>query len=191
MDIDIDFPSDFDPLTIFDATRASMVKNGNLVKHPVGIYFQNIPTDSLTGLAAIPHKEAQDLGYLKIDFLHLTILDNFNNKEEIRQLMKIPPDWSLLQDPEVVPKLFQLGRQGQLLAKTKPQSIQELAETIALIRPGKRELVPAYLKDPDAVRPYLYTKPENGKQYYKKSHAIAYALTIVLQLHLIKGGIIP
>jgi DNA polymerase III alpha subunit len=190
MDIDIDFPTDFDPLTIFDAVRASMVKEGKLVKHPVGIYFQNMPRDSVTGLAAIPYDRAQEVGYYKIDFLHLGVLDHFDDKEQIRKLIKVPPDWSLLQDEAIVAKLFQVGRQYQLLSRIKPQSIQELADVIALIRPGKRHLVAAYVKDKEAVRPELYTKPDNGKQYYKKSHAVAYALTIVLQLHLAKGGLL-
>lgn len=190
MDIDIDFPTTFDPLDIFDVTRASMVKSGKLVKHPVGVYFQDIPVDDVSGLSAIPYGRAEDLGYFKIDFLHLSILDHFTSKEEIRQLSKIPPDWSLLEDKEVVSKLFQIHRHYETIIKVKPRSVEELADVIALIRPGKRELLPAYIKNKSKVRPYLYTKPENGKQYYKKSHAIAYALTIVLQLHLIKGEII-
>lgn len=190
MDIDIDFPSTFDPLTVFDAVRASMVKNGKLSKHPVGIYFQNIPVDPLTGLSAIPYDAAEEQGYFKIDFLHLTVLDHFETKEEIRQLSKIPPDWSLLEDRDVVGKLFQVGRHYETISKVKPKSVQDLADVIALIRPGKRSLLPAYIKDKKAVRPHLYTKPEDGSMYYKKSHAVAYALTIVLQLHLIKGGIL-
>lgn len=190
MDIDIDFPPGFDPLSVLDATRASMVKDGKLSKHPAGVYLQNIPVDPITGLSAIPHKRAEELGYFKIDFLTLTALEHFESKDEIRALLKIPPDWSLLEDPDVVSKLFQIRGQFDLVHKVKPRSIQELADVIALIRPGKRFLVPAYLKDRNGVRKQLYTKPDNDRPYYKKSHAVAYALTIVLQLHLVKGGII-
>lgn len=189
MDIDIDFPSDFDPTKYFDVVRASRVHNGKLAKHPVGVYFQNIPVDRMTGLAAIPFKEAEEQGYFKIDFLHLTLLDYFDSKDQMRTLMKVEPDWSLLEDEEVVAKLFQVHRQHKLLSKLKPQSVQELADAIALIRPGKRALLSAYMKDKEAVRPELYTKSEDGMSY-KKPHAVAYALTIVLQLHLIKGGIL-
>ena len=191
MDIDLDLKTDFDPLTFFpEAIRASMVKNNELTKHNVGVYFQSIPVDKMTGLAAIPYEQAEQEGYFKIDFLHLSVLDDFNSKEEIRQLLKIEPDWKLLMRPDVVERLFQIHRQYDLISKLAPKSVEELADAIALMRPGKRHLVDAYLKDKSLIRKELYKKPEDGKYYFKKGHAISYALNIVLQLHLIKGKIL-
>jgi len=189
MDIDIDFPSNFDLNNVIkEAVPASMVKKGELSKHPCGYYFQTIPVDPHTNLAAIPYKEAMDLGYFKIDFLHLSLLDNFASKQEIRDLLKIEPDWKLLTDINVVPKLFQLHRNHSLLSKVRPQSVIEIADCIALIRPGKREYLEPYLIDREKVRPYLYRGEEDDKSSFKKSHAIAYSLTVVLQLHLIAQG---
>ena len=191
MDVDIDFPTSFDPLDIFKtATRASRVQDGELKKHNAGIYFQNIPVDHQTGFAAIPFKQAQEMDYFKIDFLHLSFLDNFGSKREIRALLQKEPDWLLMQSPEVISKLFQIHNHIETVQRIKPQSTQELADCIAIIRPGKRYLLEAYLKDRNAVRPHLYTKPEDGRAYFKKPHAISYALTIILQLHLIKAGIL-
>jgi len=191
MDIDIDFPSDFDPLDYFDqAVKASMVKKGVLGKHPCGAYLQNIPTDKITGLSAIPYEQAEELGYFKIDFLHLSLLDNFESKDQIRKLVKIEPDWNLLQDEKNVEKLFQIHRHHNILVEVKPTSVQELADCISLIRPGKKHLLNGYSKNKQVVRQELYKNPGDDQYYFKKSHAIAYALTIVLQLHLIKGGII-
>lgn len=191
MDIDIDLQTNFDPLDIFkEATRASMVKNNDLIKHNVGVYFQSIPIDSMTGLAAIPYQQAEEVGYFKVDFLHLSLLDVFETKEEIRELLKLEPDWSLLLKEDVVEKLFQIHRQYNLVSKLAPKSVEELADCIALMRPGKRHLVDAYIKDKTLIREELYRKPEDGKYYFKKPHAISYALNIVLQLHLIKGGIV-
>lgn len=189
MDVDIDLKTNFDPIQYFpEAIRASMVKNNELVKHPAGVYFQSIPVDSVTDLAAIPYNKAEEIGYFKVDFLHLSTLDYFDNKQQIRTLIKKEPDWSLLQDPSVVAKLFQIHRHYKLLIEVKPKSVQELADCIALIRPGKRHLLQAYIKSRDTVRPELYRKPDEG-YYFKKSHAIAYAMTIVLQLHLVKAKI--
>ena len=190
MDIDLDLKTDFDPLEIFEAIRASMVKNNDLVKHNVGVYFQSIPIDKLTGLAAIPYKQAEEEGYFKIDFLHLSLLDVFETKEEIRELLKLEPDWSLLKQSDVVSKLFQIGKQYNLVSNLAPKSVQELADCIALMRPGKRHLVDAYLKDKTLIRDELYRKPDDDKYYFKRGHAISYALNIVLQLHLIKGGVV-
>lgn len=189
MDIDIDLPTTFHPLDHFDVTLASMVKGGKLVKHPAGVYFQNIPQDKITKLAAIPFKEAEDMDYFKIDFLHLTFLDNFNNKAEIRQLLQIEPDWTLLESSSVVERLFQIHRHFDIIHQVKPTSVIMLADAIALIRPAKRQLLANYIKTPIKIRKFLYMKPDDGKYYFKKSHAIAYALTIVLQLHLVSGGL--
>lgn len=190
MDIDIDFPTKFDLNSVIrHAIPASMVKKGELAKHNCGYYFQNIPIDKHTGYAAIPYEKAEELGYFKIDFLHLSLLDNVKSKEELRQMIAKEPNWELLQDPNVVVKLFQIHKNVDLLQAIKPKSVQELADAIALIRPGKRHLIDRYLSNPQEVRQELYKRDGDG-YYFKKSHAISYALTIVAQLHLIAKGVI-
>lgn len=189
MDIDIDFPVKFSPHEIFpQAVVASMVRDGELTKHPCGHYFQSIPTDSLTSLAAIPYEEAEVLGYIKIDFLHLSILDFFTSKAEVREMMNKPPNWNLLQDQDNVEKLFQLHNHFSLVSQVRPHSVQELADCITLIRPGKKHLLPQYLKNKEHIRnTSLYARTADGYAF-KRSHAISYALTIVLQLHLLEAG---
>jgi len=191
-DVDIDFRTDFDPVKVFpQVTPASRVYEGHLVKHPVGVYFQEIARDPLTGLAAIPYEEAEELGFVKIDMLHLSLLDYFEDKKEIKALIRREPDWSLLEKREVVEKLFQLRKHFDVINTIRPKSIDELADAIAIIRPGKRYLLDAYLKDRDLIRKkILYVKTEDGKNYFKRSHAISYALNVVLQLHLIKAKIL-
>lgn len=190
MDIDLDTKSDFKPAAIFkDVTLASMLKGGELVRHPCGTYFQNIAHDPITNYAAIPHKEAQDLGYFKVDFLHLSLLDDFDSKAEIRALMKQEPDWNLLLDEDHVAKLFHIKLHYAMINRIKPRSIQVLADAIALIRPGRRRLLDQYLQDPKYVRDnLLYVKNAEDEYSFKRGHALAYAINIVLQLHLIKQG---
>jgi hypothetical protein len=188
-DIDIDFQTNFDPTKIFDdIIPASMVKKGKLVKHPCGHYFQSIPIDPHTGLAAIPYEQAEELEYFKIDFLHLSVLDHFENKNEIRTLLKLEPNWKLLLDQQSVQKLFQIHRHSKLLARVQPQSVQELADCVALIRPTKKHLIDQYMADKEQTRPQLYRQKDDDKSSFRRSHALAYALTIVLQLHLIELG---
>ncbi len=189
MDIDIDFPTNFKPLTIFtDAVPASMVKGDELVKHPCGIYFQNMAIDDITQTAAIPYEEAEVLGYFKIDCLHLSILDHFTSKQEIRNLSKKEPKWEMLLDRRVVEQLFQIRNNYDIVRRVKPTSIQELADVIALIRPNKKILLDSYLKDRTGVRSNLYRQRAEDKSAFRLGHAIAYASTIVLQLHLIDQG---
>jgi len=188
MDIDIDVSDNKAAREILHAIRASIVENSELKAHIVGLYFQNMPKDAITGLAAIPYDIAEDYGYYKIDVLNLSILENFQNKKQIRQLLKMEPNWKLLHDVNVIPKLFHLSKHAAILKKIKPKTVEELADVLALIRPNKTYLIDKYLSDKANVRKELYKKVDASD--LRKSHAIPYALLIVLQLHLIEGEII-
>jgi len=192
MDIDIDFKTNFDPLDYFkDAVRASRVEKGELRKHPAGVYLQSIPKDPITNLSAIPFEEAEELGYFKIDFLHISLLDDFESKEEIRALLAMEPDWSILDEQENVEKLFQIRNQFDVVQIIKPKSIEDLCDTVAIFRPGKKHLLQHYVANKEFIRKELYKIPDNpDKYYFKKSHSLAYAMNIVLQMHLIKAGIL-
>lgn len=190
-DVDIDCKTDFNPLEIFSqAVRASIYRDKKLTPHPCGVYFQDVPVDPVTNLAAVPYETADQLGCFKVDFLHLKVYDHFSSKQEIDDLLKHEPDWNLLKIPSVVKQLFQVSNHFDLINQVNPRSIQELADVLALIRPQKRFMVKEYLKDPSKIRIDLYRQDSEGGYSFKKSHAIAYSLVIILQLHLIKGGIV-
>lgn len=190
MDIDIDTPTQFDPTKIFpNAIRASMYRDKKLTPHPCGVYFQKVPADPLSGLAAIPYEAAEEEGCFKVDFLHLHVYDHFSSREEIKELLKYDPDWNLLKIPSVVDQLFQLSKHYDLIQQISPKSIEDLADCLALIRPQKRFILKYYLQDVKRYRPELYKQEGDGGYGFKKAHAIAYALVVVLQLHLIQGGI--
>lgn len=187
MDIDIDLKPGVDPTKLFrNIIKASRVEDGELKEHLVGYYFQDIPVDKVTGLSAIPYKDTEEMGYLKIDLLTVNILDSISSKKEMRELIKKEPNWDLLLDEDVVKVLFHLGKHHDILSKVKPRSVQELADVFALIRPNKRPLLDKYLKKPDKIRTELYTK--RAPEDMRKAHAIPYALLIVIQLHLIEQG---
>ena len=101
MDIDIDLRPDFDPDKFFNVTHASMEEDGKLRKHQAGVYFQGIPIDADTSLSAIPYKQSEDMGYTKIDLLHLSLLKDFDSKEQMRELIDREPDWSLLNNEKI------------------------------------------------------------------------------------------
>lgn len=187
MDIDIDCASSFKPESVFPWTRASVVRDDKLTPHPCGVYPQSIPVDPVTKLAAVPYSEAEELGFFKIDFLHLNVYQHFSTRAEIDALIAKEPDWTLLQLPSTHPKLFQLANHGELLVKLRPSSIEELADVLALIRPGKRQLLGLYQKDKKMARLALWARDESGYAF-KKSHALSYAFVVQLQLHLIEQG---
>lgn len=185
-DVDIDLPTSFKPENLFpNWTKASILQNEDLRPHPCGVYPQPIPIDPITKLAALPYDAAEKLGFFKIDFLHLQTYNLFESRDEINALLEIEPDWNLLLIPSVVSKLFQLGKHIDLLRKLRPKSVEDVSDAIALIRPGKIELLPLYLDDKVKGRNALYKTGADGFAF-KKSHSIGYALVIVLQLHLIE-----
>jgi len=190
-DIDIDTSRNLIPEEIFpEGIIASRVLNGQLVRHPCGVYFQNIAIDPVTKLSAIPYKEAEEIGYTKIDLLHLNVYDYFKSRKEIEDLLQIEPDWDLLGDRESVKRLFQISHpmHWDTIQKIKPRDLNRLADTLALIRPGKKHLLDKYLAG-NLSREELYRKDTKGYTF-KRAHALAYAHIIKLQLHLIKGGIL-
>ncbi len=194
MDIDIDLSPIYKPEALFPQTiKASMVENGELKKHPVGLYFQTVPIDQVTGLAAIPYKDAESNSLFKIDMINVNMLAEFDgifdNKKQMRDLTKIPPDWSMLEDPEIIKNLFHIGKHADVITKIKPRSISELADCLSIIRPSKRHLIDKYVKDrkDQELLTELYTKRD--KSDFRRSHAVPYALLIVIQLHLIKEGL--
>lgn len=184
MDIDIDVPSTFKADKLFNIVKASTVEKNNLKQHQVGVYFQTMPKDPITGLAAIPYNEAEEYGFTKIDMIHLTLLNQFSSKEEMLALMEIEPKWELLENREFVSKLFHLKDQFELVYKVKPKSVIEIADVLALIRPGKTMLADKYIRNKNIVRKELYVKRAKGDM--RKSHAVAYALLIVIQMNMLE-----
>lgn len=189
MDVDIDVQTKFDSTKVFPTwTKAAVVRDGRLTPHPCGVYPQAIARDPLTQLAAIPYDAAEEHGYLKVDFLHVSVYDRFKSRQEIDELVKLEPNWTLLQLDSTHPKLFQLSKHGDLLKTIKPRAIDELGDCMALIRPGKKTLAGLYTKQRAAARTLLYAPDPESGYAFKKSHALAYAYVVVLQLHLIERG---
>ena len=98
------------------------------------------------------------------------------------QLMETEPLWDLLQDEEFSQNLFHVNGNGAILRQSKPESIEQFAAVLAMIRPAKRYLIG---KDWTTVMTEVWTKPENDEYFFKKSHATAYAVAIVVQMNLI------
>ena len=181
-DIDIDFPDRTQVLDIIKHVPAILDQNK---KHNTGVYCQEIPTNPLTGFASIPYEESEERGYFKIDFLNVSAYDGVRNEEHIKELLEIEPLWDLLYEKDVCDQLFHVNGYHTLLAELKPTTISELAMVLALIRPGKKHLLPVCKeKGFEAIKDDIWTRTEDA-YYFKKSHAVGYAHLIVMQLNLI------
>jgi len=185
-DIDIDFVDRDNALKHFKHVKASRIDDGKLVKHNTGVYMHEVPMSSLEAVCAVPYDKAEEQGYFKIDFLNVGLYKGVRDEEHLVQLMNTEPLWDLLEQDDFVNLLFHVNGHGSILRQMKPTSVEQLAAILAMIRPAKRYLIG---KDWTTVMTEVWTKPENDEYYFKKSHATAYAVAIVVQMNLICEGI--
>jgi hypothetical protein len=185
-DIDIDFVDREQALSLFKHIRASREEDNQLVKHNTGVYLHEVPINAVTGLCAVPYETAEDRKYFKIDFLNVSIYKGVRDEAHLDQLMETAPLWDLLDQEDFTNLLFHVSGHGHVLRKMKPTNIEELAACLAIIRPAKKQLLG---KPWSEVMQSVWTKPTTDEYYFKKSHAIAYATAIVVQMNLICEGI--
>ena len=184
-DVDIDFVDRDKVLKLFQHTQATIIKEDKTEKHKTGVYFHNIPTNPVTGHASLDYKKAEDRGYFKIDCLNVSIYKNVKSEQELVKLMIKEPDWRILNERCYVDELFHLNGHFSIVSKLQPTSIEQLAAVLAIIRPAKRQLVN---KSWDDIMKEVWVKPTDGSYFFKKSHAVAYAQAIVVQMNLILTG---
>jgi len=185
-DIDIDFVDREKALDLFDHTAASRQENDQLVKHNTGVYLHEVPVDPITGLCSIDYDQAEYQGFFKIDFLNVGIYKGIWDEAHLMSLMEQEPLWDLLEDGEFVKLLFHVNNHIDILKNMKPKSIEQLSAILAMIRPAKRHLIG---ESWDVVLNDVWKKPNNDEYYFKKSHAVAYATAIVVQMNLICEGL--
>lgn len=187
-DIDIDFADRTRVLDIVKHIPAAIKDdNGTFKKHNTGVFCHAIPYNPVTGLASIDYKQAEDRGYFKIDFLNVSVYNDpaIRNEDDINRLLSIEPLWDLMYEKDVCDQLFHINGYHNLLAQLRPKTILELATVLALIRPGKKHLIPVVVeKGFEAIQDEVWVKTEDTYSF-KKSHAVGYAHVIVMQLNLI------
>ena len=181
-DIDIDTVDRKRILELFPHTDAVIERNGKKLKHNTGVYFHKMPTDPFSGMSTIDHKQAEDLGFFKIDILNVGIYKDVRDPDHLRELMDREPEWELLEHKEISDMLFHVNGHHEILQKLKPRSIVQLAAVLAIIRPAKRYLLSANWP---TILEQVWLRPDDDSYYFKKSHAIAYAQAVAVQLNLV------
>ena len=183
MDIDIDFADRDNALKFIKHIPAAIKDaNGTFKKHNTGVYCTPIPYNPVNNLSTIDYKEAEERGYFKIDFLNVSIYKDVKDEEHLKTLMETEPLWDLLEQDDFSSLLFHVNGHGSILRQMKPTSILQLAAVLAMIRPAKRHLIG---ESWTTVMETIWTKPEDGEYYFKKAHAVAYAMAVVVQMNLI------
>ena len=178
-DIDIDF-ADRDAVLSKIQHRVATINAEK--KHNTGVYVTEIPHNPVDNYSTIDYKTAEDRGYFKLDFLNVSIYKDVRDDNHLTALMEKEPLWELLQHQEFVDQLFHLNGHTEILKKTCPTSVEQLAAVLAMIRPAKRHLIG---KSWTEIMKEVWTKPENGEYYFKKAHAVSYAMAVVVHMNLL------
>lgn len=182
-DIDIDFGDREQALKLLKHTPASIMRDGKLIKHNTGIYVTEIPQDPFMGVASLDHETAEDRGYAKLDFLNVSLYTQIKNEEHLQSLINTEPLWDLLYEREVCEQLIHINNHYDTLVKMPEpvNSIPRMAMFLSVIRPAKRHLIGKSWRE---VAETVWDKPADDSYYFKKSHAIAYAQLVAVNLNL-------
>ena len=182
-DIDIDFADREQVIGLLNVTQASILRNGEMVKHNTGVYATNIPQDPFTAQASIDYDVAEDRGYVKLDFLNVNLYKQVRDEAHLIELMR-EPDWAQLYDPEFCAQLMHVNAHYDTLIKMPEavNTIPRLAMFLAIIRPAKRHLVGKTWKE---IAVTVWDKPDDDTYYFKKAHAIAYSNLVVVNMNLL------
>jgi hypothetical protein len=186
-DIDIDVANRESVLQYFKHTPASIIKNNEARKHNSGIYVTNIPIDPFTGRCSIDYTQAEERGYLKLDILNVGLYSHVKNEQHLNDLMNTEPAWDRLYDESFFSKLIHIGSHYKTLIAMPEavNSIPRLAMFLAVIRPAKRQLIGMPWVE---VAKTVWDKDENGAYAFKKSHSVAYAHMVVVNMNLISAS---
>ena len=179
-DVDIDFFDVEKILSLVPHVKASISQKNNMVKHQSGIYLCDIPKHPLEDFSSIDYKDAETIGYQKIDFLISHTYEKVKSEEHLEELMNKKPVWEILHDADILDMLPHLSGHLYAIQKINPKSVEELAMTIAIIRPAKRYLL---LCSMDKIKEDIWKKSDG--YHFKKSHSIAYAMSIVVSMNLL------
>ena len=188
-DIDIDFADRNTALVLIPHVPASIKTSNKTAKHNSGIYVTPIPTNSITGNAAIDYKQAEDRGYFKFDFLNVTLYQQVKSEQHLIDLMNTEPNWALLYDKEFCKKVIHVGNHyNTLIRMPEPvDSIVRLAMSLAVIRPGKKHLIGKPWKE---VEKTVWSKPSDGSFAFKMSHSVGYSHLVVVHMNLLTQSVI-
>jgi len=184
-DIDIDFADRQKILDVIPHTRATIWDNKGVKPHNTGVYFTEVPSIPHTDQSSLDHKVAENLGYFKLDFLNVNIYSQVRSRQHLEELLSTEPPWSRLQDNEYVDQLFHLNGHFEVVSKLQPNTIEQLACCLAIIRPAKRYLLH---KDWSDIYNEVWTKPKDDAYYFKKAHAMSYAMAVAIHMNLLNGS---
>ena len=187
-DVDIDFGDRDKILQYIKHTPAAMLNAKPMRKHATGVYITDVPYDPVNDMCALDYQEAEKRGYFKLDLLNVHVYSYVKDETHLIQLMR-EPNWKNLDNKEFVEKLIHLSNHYNSIQKMPEpiNTIPRLAMFLAIIRPGKKHLIGLPWAE---VAKTVWDKGTDG-YVFKKSHSLAYAQLVVVNMNLLEEGSIP
>ena len=90
--------------------------------------------------------------------------------------------WDLLDEVDFSDQVFHLNGHNDILRKLQPRDIEQLAATLAIIRPAKRHLINSNW---DTILKEVWVKPQGDEYFFKKSHSFSYAMAVIVHMNLL------
>lgn len=179
-DIDIDFADRQQILRIIRHVPAAIDTN---TAHNTGVYVTEIPRDPVSGRATIDYRSAEQRGYVKLDLLNVNVYSQVRDEADLYDLMTQTPPWARLQDSGFCQQLIHIGNHYDTIRRMPEpvDSIPRLAMLLAIIRPGKRDLIGLPW---NRVAETIWKAPAEG-YYFKRAHAVSYAHLVVVHMNLL------
>ena len=186
MDIDIDSADRERILKLIKNVPASIHRKDEIVKHNTGVYVTDIPVDPSTGLCTIDHKQSEAMGYIKLDFLNVNLYERVEDHAHLDRLMNTKPQWDRLNDRSFVENIIHIGNHYDTLQRMPEpvNTIPRMAMFLSIMRPAKRHLIGLPWQQ---ISESVWEKPSDGSYFFKKSHAVAYATLVVVNMNLDTG----
>lgn len=183
MDIDIDSADRERILKLIKHTPASIRRPTGITKHNTGVYVNTIPADPELGICTLDHKTAEDMGYIKLDFLNVGVYERVRDNNHLETLLNTEPQWEKLKSKTFVSQIIHIHDHWNTIKKMPEpvDSITRMAMFLSVIRPAKRHLIGLPWK---TVAETVWQKPVDGSYYFKKSHSIAYATLVAVNINL-------
>lgn len=183
-DIDLDFADRDQALTLIQHTPASQWRDAQLVKHNTGVYVTPVPCDVVLGICGLDYETAQDLGYIKLDFLNVSVYQLVQDPAHLDRLLNTPPAWSRLADQQFVQQVVHISNHWDLLQRMPEpvDSVERMSMFLSIIRPAKRHLAG---KPWAEVAKTVWDRPQDGGYHFKRSHSVAYAHLVQIHMNLL------
>lgn len=186
MDIDIDLPNREKVLELIKHTPAAILRNGEWTKHNSGVFVTKVPADPTTNLCSLDYKEAEELGYVKLDLLNVSVYEQVKDESHLEKLLSTEPMWEMLNYKDFVQQVVHINKHFNTIQKMPEpvNSVARMAMLLAIIRPAKKHLIGKTWKE---VAKEVWVKPADDAYYFKRSHSVSYAHLIKVHMNLLCG----